>query len=32
MHAMDLCEECFKRLWKDIGYTDCDMDSVKDVL
>lgn len=32
MHAVDLCETCFKRLWKYIGYTDCDMDSVKDVL
>lgn len=32
MHSMDLCEGCFNRIWKDIGYTDCDMTSVKDVL
>lgn len=32
MHAVDLCEGCFKRLWKDIGYTDCEMTSVRDVL
>jgi hypothetical protein len=32
MHATELCEGCFKRLWKCIGYTDCEMASVKDVL
>ena len=32
MHAVDLCEACFERIRKDIGYTDCEMDSVKDVL
>jgi hypothetical protein len=32
MHATELCEGCFKRLWKDIGYTDSEMASVKDVL
>lgn len=32
MHSVDLCETCFKRLWKDIGYTDNDMASVKGVL
>lgn len=32
MHSVDLCEICFKRLWKNIGYTDNDMASVKDVL
>lgn len=32
MHAMDLCEGCFKRLWKDTGYTNCEMDSIRDVL
>lgn len=32
MHAVDLCETCFKRLWKDIGYTDSEMTFVKDVL
>lgn len=32
MHAVDLCEICFKRLWKDIGYTDSEMTFVKDVL
>lgn len=32
MYATELCEGCFKRLWKCIGYTDSDMASVKDVL
>lgn len=32
MHAVDLCESCFNRVWKTMGYTDCDMTSVKDVL
>lgn len=32
MHAMDLCESCFDRVRNDMGYTDCDMISVKDVL
>lgn len=32
MHTVDLCESCFNRVRKDIGYTDYDMTSVKDVL
>lgn len=32
MHAVDLCESCFTKVRKDIGYTDCDMTSVRDVL
>lgn len=32
MHSVDLCETCFNRIWKDIGYTDCEMVSVKDAL
>ena len=32
MSTMDLCEACFNRVWKDIGYTDDDMVSVKDAL
>lgn len=32
MHSVDLCETCFNRVWKNMGYTDCDMVSVKDVL
>lgn len=32
MHKSDLCETCFNKVWKDIGYTDCDMAAVKDVL
>ena len=32
MYATELCETCFKRLWKNIGYTDNDMASVKEVL
>ena len=32
MYATELCETCFKRLWKNFGYIDNDMASVKDVL
>ena len=32
MHSVDLCESCFNRVRKDIGYTDWDMATVKDVL
>ena len=32
MHAVDLCGSCFNRVRKDIGYTDSDMVSVKEVL
>ena len=32
MHSVDLCEACFNRVRKDMGYTDCDMTSVKDAL
>lgn len=32
MHSVDLCESCFNRVRKDIGYTDNDMVSVKEVL
>lgn len=32
MHTTELCEGCFKKLWKCMGYTDWDMATVKDVL
>lgn len=32
MHVVDLCESCFNKVRKDIGYTNCDMTSVMDVL
>ena len=32
MHVVDLCESCFNRVRKDIGYIDYDMTSVRDVL
>lgn len=32
MHSVDLCETYFNRVRKDMGYTDYDMVSVKDVL
>lgn len=32
MHRVDLCEDCFSRVRKNMGYTDEDIENVKEVL